>query len=111
MTWWDHTGTEEWASYEFPQPATVSAAAVYWFDDEKAEVPGACRVPAEWRIVWKDGNDWRPVSLRAGSTYEVALNQFNHIHFEPVTTSTLKLEVKLRTGFAGGILEWQVSGP
>src|SRR5262249_15693243 len=47
MTWWDHKGTEEWISYQFPQPRDVSSVAVYWFDDTGR---GGCRVPAEWRV-------------------------------------------------------------
>jgi DUF1680 family protein len=108
MTWWDHKGTAEWVSYRFPKPRALSSAAVYWFDDTGR---GQCRVPAEWRLLWKDGDKWRPVKLTGGSAYSTALDRFNQVTFEKVTTAKLKLEVKLKRGFSGGILEWTVTGP
>jgi DUF1680 family protein len=107
MTWWDHKGTEEWVSYQFSQPREVSSVAVYWFDDTGR---GACRVPAEWRLVWRDGGEWKPVRLTSGSKYETALDQYNRVTFEPVTARELKVEVKLKPGFSGGILKMTVAG-
>jgi DUF1680 family protein len=106
MTWWDHRGGTEWVSYHFSQERTLSSCAVYWFDDTGV---GACRVPAEWRLLWRDGDGWKPVVLTAGSAYGTALDQFNRVTFEPVTTRELKIEAKLRPGFSGGILEWTVA--
>jgi hypothetical protein len=92
-------------SYRFPQPRKLGSAAVYWFDDTGR---GSCRVPAEWRLLWRDGGDWKPVRLTGGSAYAVKLDAFNRVSFEPVTTRELKLEVKLKPGYSGGILEWTV---
>jgi hypothetical protein len=83
----------------------VSEIAVYWFDDTGR---GSCRVPASWRLLWRDGKEWRPVKLTGQSRYGTALDCFNKVTFEPVTTPELKLEVKLKAGFSGGILEWTV---
>ncbi len=105
MTWWDHKGSTEWVSYRFPQPRKLGTAAVYWFDDTGR---GSCRVPAEWRLLWRDGGDWKPVRLTGGSAYNVQLDAFNRVSFEPVTARELKLEVKLKPGYSGGILEWTV---
>jgi DUF1680 family protein len=105
MTWWDHLGTKEWLSYTFGKEQTVSSAAVYWFDDTGG---GRCRVPAEWQLLYKAGKEHRPVKLKAGSSYGVAKDQFNTIYFEPMKTSELRLEVKLRKGFSGGVLRWAV---
>ena len=60
MTWWDHKGTTEWLSYRFPKARKIDGCAVYWFDDTGV---GACRVPAEWRLLWRDGDEWKPVKL------------------------------------------------
>jgi DUF1680 family protein len=106
MTWWDHRGTTEWVSYRFPQARTVSRCAVYWFDDTGV---GSCRVPAEWRLLWRDGDAWRPVSLGRGSRYGTAADHFNRVTFAPVTTRELRLEVKLQPEFSAGILEWTVA--
>ncbi len=108
MTWWDHKGSTEWVSYRFPKSRRIARSAVYWFDDTGR---GGCRVPAEWRLLWSDGKEWKPVELAEGATYGTALDQFNQVAFESVTTRELRLEVKLKPGFSGGILEWQVSGP
>ncbi len=104
MTWWDKKGTTEWVSYQFPEPREVSQVSVYWFDDAPK---GGCHTPAEWRLLYRDGKEWKPVKLAEGSSYGTALNQFNEVAFGPVKTKELKLEVKLKPGFSGGILEWK----
>jgi len=106
MTWWDRRGTEEWVSYRFTKPQRFASASVYWFDDTGR---GACRVPAEWRLLWSDGKEWKPVKLTGDSKYETAKDALNTISFEPVTARELKIEVKLQPSYSGGILEWRVS--
>jgi hypothetical protein len=98
----------EWVAYQFAEPRRLASASVYWFDDTGI---GRCRVPASWRLLWKDGGAWRPVRLSGGSSYGTAADRFNAVTFEPVTTRELGLEVRLQGGFSGGILEWAVSGP
>jgi hypothetical protein len=66
-------------------------------------------VPASWRLFWRDGTSWKPVKVTGKSTYATTLDRLNRVTFEPVKTSELKLEVKLKPGFSGGILEWSVS--
>jgi DUF1680 family protein len=106
MTWWDHRGTTEWVSYRFPQAKTVDRSAVYWFDDRGR---GQCRVPAHWKLWWREGSEWKEVQLQNGSTYSAVLDRFNRVRFEPVTTRELKLEVQLQPQFSGGILKWTVN--
>ena len=84
----------------------VSGASVYWFDDTGI---GQCRVPAEWRLLYLDGDQWKPVKLKGGASYGTALDKFNEVQFEPVATRELKLEVKLKPNVSGGILEWAVA--
>ena len=85
MTWWDHRGSKEWIALEFDQPRTLSTAEIYWFDDSGQ---GSCRVPASWRLLYRDGNDWRPVEASSG--YGVSPDQFNVVTFEPVKTTALR---------------------
>jgi DUF1680 family protein len=108
MTWWDHKGTSEWLSYRFDRPRVLVGAEVYWFDDTGR---GGCRVPVEWKLLYRDGNDWKAVPRVSGTTYGTALDRFNKVVFAPITTRELKLEVKLKDGFSGGVLKWHVSGP
>ncbi len=103
LTWWDHKGTREWVAYVFEKPRTFSKAEVYWFDDTGR---GACRVPASWRLVWREGTKWRPVE--ATSPYGVQKDRFNVVTFKPVTTRELRIEVQLQPNVSGGILEWRV---
>ncbi len=104
FTWWDHKGTTEWVAYEFDKPIPLSKAEVYWFDDTGR---GGCRVPKSWKLLFRDGNDWKPVE--AAGAYGVEKDKLNAIAFKPVTTNALRLEVELQPGFSGGILEWRVS--
>ena len=103
LTWWDHRGTKEWVAYEFAKPKRIAKAAVYWFDDSGK---GGCRVPESWRLQWWDGGRWQPVD--ATGAYGVEKDRFNTVSFAPVETTKLRLEVQLRTGMSGGILEWRL---
>jgi hypothetical protein len=103
MTFWPHKGTTEWVQYDFEKPETISGAAVYWFDDTGA---GGCRVPKSWRLLYKDGDDFKQVS-NAGS-YGVEKDKFNSVRFKPVGTKALRLEVQLQPDYSGGILEWHI---
>jgi hypothetical protein len=103
FTWWDHKGTREWVQYDFAQPRTVKAVRVYWFDDTGN---GSCRVPASWKLLYKNGADWKAVE--DASAYGVQLDRFNQTTFKPVSTTGLRVEVQLRKDFSGGILEWVV---
>ena len=84
-------------------PSTVSQVDVYWFDDTGR---GQVRVPASWRLLYKDGETWKPVS--AASDYGVAKDAWNTLRFAPVTTSGLRLEVTLQSEWSAGIQEWRV---
>jgi len=108
LTWWSHKGTPEWVAYRFAKPRTVSWSDVYWFDDTGH---GQCRLPASWQLLYKAGGEWKPVKLTDGAAYGVEKDKFNKVTFEPVETSELRLEVKLRPDFSGGILEWRVGPP
>lgn len=104
FTWWDHKGTTEWVQYDLKGQRRVQEAEVYWFDDTGHG--GNCRVPASWRLLYREGEEWKPV--RAASAYETRKDQFNKVTFEPVETTALRLEVQLAPGLSGGILEWRV---
>jgi hypothetical protein len=104
LTWWDHYGTREWAHYRFDHPREVSSTSVYWFDDR--DIKGACRSPASWRLLYRDGVDWKPVET--DEEFGVELNRFNRVNFKPVTSTEFRVEVQLREGVSAGILEWQL---
>ncbi|HTR98981.1 MAG TPA: beta-L-arabinofuranosidase domain-containing protein [Bacteroidota bacterium] len=101
--WWPHRGTTEWLQYDFPSAATVSRTSVYWYDDTG---DGDCRVPKAWRILYKEGKEWKPVA--AGTLSEAEKDRPTEITFTPVHTSALRLEMDLRPEYSAGIFEWKV---
>lgn len=101
--WWPKKGTTEWIQYELQAPVEVSQVSVYWFDDTGE---GECRVPLSWRLLYRDGEEWKPVYTTG--TYGVETDRFNTVVFETVRTGALRLEIQCRQGFAGGIYEWKV---
>lgn len=101
--WWPRKGTLEWVQYDFKKPEKISAVEAYWFDDTGQ---GECRVPKSWRILYKDGNEWKPVASQ--EAYGVEKDKYNKVKFKPVKTTALRLEVELQPNFSTGIHEWRV---
>jgi DUF1680 family protein len=117
------SGSQAWVEYDFRAPAKVSSVEVYWKDDKQY-----CLAPKSWRLLYKAGKVWKPVS--ADGAYGVALDRFNRVSFEPVSTSALRLEIELQpkvykkgtlgppdanyldrdlTWYEGGLIEWKVN--
>jgi len=101
--WWPTKGTTEWIEYAFEKTATVSQVEVYWFDDTGR---GEVHVPASWRILYKVGDEWKPVE-NAGA-YGVEKDRYNGVTFKPVTTTGLRLEITMQQNWSAGIQEWKV---
>ncbi len=101
--WWPRKGSPEWVEYSFKKSATVSETEIYWFDDTGR---GECRVPASWRVLYKDGEQWKPVENI--ESYGVEKDRFNRITFKPVTTTGLRLEITMQPEWSAGIQEWKV---
>ena len=103
MTWWPRRGGREWIAGEFAAPRECSRVAVYWFDDTGV---GQCRVPAAWRLLYRQDQTWTPVETR--EPFGTAKDRLNEVRFGKVETDALRIEVDLQEGFSGGLLEWQV---
>ncbi|MGH7488185.1 MAG: hypothetical protein ACREMY_21700, partial [bacterium] len=71
----------------FKHPVKISSTDVYFADDKRF-----CKLPASWRLLYKDGAAWRPVANRG--PYTVAKDTFNHASFTPVTTTAVRIEVE-----------------
>jgi hypothetical protein len=89
--------------YNFDKEKKISGASVYWFDDTGT---GGCRIPESWRLLYKENDQWKLVSNAAG--YGIQKNKFNHVKFDPVKTTSLRIEAKLQPNFSAGILEWRI---
>jgi len=115
-------GKAAWVEYEFEKPTEISSAEVYWVDDRRF-----CRPPQTWRILYRDGAQWKPVENQ--QPYPVEKDSFNRVEFMPVTTSAVRLEVEpasilYKAGMIGppaamfidedvewrefGIIEWRI---
>jgi DUF1680 family protein len=101
--WWPEKGTTEWVEYAFKARSRLSEVEVYWLDDTGS---GECRLPVRWRVLYKDGEDWKPVE--ATGPYGAEKDRFNKVTFKPVVTSGLRLEVVLHPEWSAGIQEWRV---
>lgn len=117
------SGDRAWVQYDFAKPYRVSSVEVYWKDDKQV-----CVLPASWRLLYKDRNEWKPVD--ASDPYAVGRDRFNKVSFQPVNTSGLRLEIQLQgkvykkgglgppdgnylsedlTWYECGIIEWRVN--
>lgn len=101
--WWPKKNTEEYIEYTFDQEYTISESKVYWYDDSPF---GGCRIPAKWELLYKQGNEWVPVS--ATTAYELSKDKYNTVQFTPVKTTGLRMKVKLPVNHATGVHEWIV---
>lgn len=101
--WWPHKGTTEWIQLSFQSTEEISTVEVYWFDDTGR---GECRIPKSWSILYRDGREWTPVSVKG--TYGIEKDTFNTVTFEPVQTRSIRLEMVSQDRFAGGIHELRI---
>ena len=80
--------------------------SVYWWDDHR--LGRHCAAPASWRLTYrKPDGTWEPV--RARGEYGTKLDEPNAIEFDPVETTALRIEARLRPDLSAGILQWQVT--
>ncbi|MBW2036443.1 MAG: glycoside hydrolase family 127 protein [Deltaproteobacteria bacterium] len=103
FTWQPQKGTKEWVQYDFAEPTLISETEVYWFDNAPR---GIVRIPKEWRVLYAEEGQWKPVSNPSG--YELRKDRFNRVTFDPVKTHALRIEVQLQSDWSAGILEWRV---
>jgi DUF1680 family protein len=101
--WWPARGDKETVDYTFAHAARVSECGLYWFDDTGQ---GGVRVPASWRLLYKDGDEWKPVETQ--DAFAVAKDTFNTVRFKAVTTTALRVEVQAQTGVSVGMQKWTV---
>ncbi len=103
--WWLRRGSLENLCYRWEEPTEISSVDVYWLDFDHYD--GNYRVPASWKLYYKDGSKWKEVA--ATTPYTVEKDKYNHLDFAPITTTDLKLEAQLQDGESGGVIEWKVN--
>jgi hypothetical protein len=90
---WPNTG-EQWALLTWPSAQTLRSADVYFFDDN-----GGVRVPASWRLQSWNGSAY--VDVAGSSGYPTAVNQYNRVTFNAVSTSRLRVLIQSGTASVG----------
>ena len=101
--WWPHRGTAEWVEYDVRDARDRLEGAGLLV---RRHAHGEVRVPASWRLLYKDGGSWKPVETQ--DSFGVLTDRYNDVSFAPVTTSGLRLEVTLQAGWSAGLQEWKV---
>ena len=104
--WWLRQGTTENLCYQFEEPTEVTDVDVYWLDFDHYD--GNYRVPENWTLYYKDNTGhWAEVPNH--SPFGCEKDTYNHVTFDPVTTTALKLAAKLQDHQSGGVIEWKVN--
>ncbi|MEO1258699.1 MAG: glycoside hydrolase family 127 protein [Bacteroidota bacterium] len=109
--WWPQFGTTEWLQYNFEKEEQIGTVRIYWFDDADSE--GGCRIPKSWQLLyWEEGPsetadpNWKPVGSAGG--FPVVKDGWNEVHFEPVQTTKVRLEMVAQDSVSVGVHEWEV---
>lgn len=100
---WPKNNSTEWIQYDFGKSTSVSESSVYWYDDGPF---GGCRVPESWKILYKSGKNWKPVTLQGN--YPNVKDALNSVKFKNVKTKALRLEFTMPADFSAGLYEWSV---
>ena len=101
--WWPKNGGTQWLEYQLPERTRVSQASVYWYDDAPW---GGCRVPKAWRILYREGGQWKPVS--GADNYPTLRGALCTVHFPPVETDAVRMEIDLPDDNSSGLFEWEI---
>ena len=82
----------------------MKSATIYWYDDQPW---GGCKVPDSWNIEYQDAQgQWQ--SVADADSYPVKKGQPCTVHFTPVKTKVLRLNVKQPEKYSCGLFEWSV---
>lgn len=98
--WWPNKGSREWVEFTFDKPQKLSTIEVYWLDDTGE---GECRVPQSWRLLYRDGEGWKPVV--DGNGFSTEKDTYNRTSFTEVTTGAVRMEIQMQPRWSGGVLE------
>ncbi len=104
--WWPTKNSTEWLTYTFKEEMTIHSSTTYWLDDLPC---GECTTPKEWHIYYKDNDGkWTEVELEDKTTYPSKKDAPCTVHFKPIKTKALKLEVIMPEKYSCGLYEWSV---
>ena len=102
--WPQTAGSEHYVQYEWDTEVTMNTFNIYWYDDG-----GDTAIPGSIKVMYtdKDGS-WKEAVMLSKYEDVIAINQYNKIELEPITTSSVKLVLTVKSGkAANGILRWK----
>ena len=97
---WPMTGSH-WVELDWTAPVTTNGTEVYWADDG-----GGLLTPSTWLVQSWNGSAWVDVADQSGQP--VALDTFNQITFDPVTSSKLRILMQSTGTASVGVIQWVV---
>jgi hypothetical protein len=97
---WPQVGTH-WIELDWTSPVTTNSTEVYWADDGGGLLP-----PSSWVVQYWNGSAWTDVSNQSGEP--TAINTFNEITFDSVTTDKLRITMQSNGTASVGVIQWVV---
>jgi hypothetical protein len=97
---WPEVGTH-WIELDWNSPITTNGTEIYWADDGGGLLP-----PSSWVVQYWNGSAWVNVTSQSGEP--VAINAFNSITFDSVTTSKLRISMQSNGTASVGVIQWVV---
>ncbi|HEX6453653.1 MAG TPA: NEW3 domain-containing protein [Trebonia sp.] len=97
---WPQVGTH-WIELDWSAPVTTNGTEISWADDGGGLLP-----PSSWVVQYWNGSAWADVSDQSGEP--TAINQFNSVSFDPVTTTRLRISMQSSGTASVGVIQWIV---
>lgn len=106
--WSQEAGSAHWVEYDWPAEITTDTFEIFWYDDSTGG--GATKTPATIGIQYKDGTgNWKDATMLSQYADVIALDKYNTIKINPVTTKAIRLNMTVSTGYAAiGIYRFKV---
>ena len=80
---------------------TTNGTEIYWADDGGGLLP-----PSSWVVQYWTGSAWANVSSQSGEP--TAINTFNQVSFDAVTTTKLRISMQSSGTASVGAIQWVV---
>lgn len=108
-TWSGDRPAIQWIQYDWARPIRFSGAELkFWRDSNQGTGDGVAQ-PDAWKLQYWDGSAWRDVT--GVMSYGTSSTAFNHVGFDPVTTSRLRATITAdsngTTFSAVAVTEWR----
>jgi hypothetical protein len=97
---WPETGTQ-WIELSWNSAITTDSTEIYWADDGGGLLP-----PASWVVQYWNGSAWVNVTNQSGEP--TAINAFNDVTFDSVTTTALRISTQNSGTSSVGAIQWVV---